>query len=219
MPDEQSMQPMQAMQPAEPMHSMEPMHAMNGHEAVGHLCTQTNELRNSIIRSPALPPRRPHEVKLTRTTTAAPIVAAVDGSAASTAVAETAVRLAAQMNAPVVFVYVRRGPAGFLGAPVYQHRLTAAMARARRALDLALPTAARAGVAAEGEILEGSPRKRILEFARDRGARLVVVGRRRRKLRRSVSSAVVRTGDRPVVVAQPLTRSVVAGRRQVCAAG
>jgi len=199
MPDEQSLQPMQAMQPAEPMHSMEPMQAMNGHEAVGHLCTQTNELRNSIIRSPALPPRRPREV--TRTTTAAPIVAAVDGSAASTAVAETAVRLAAQMNAPVVFVYVRRGPAGFLGAPVYQRRLTAAMARARRALDLALPTAARAGVAAEGEILEGSPRKRILEFARDRGARLVVVGQRRRKLRGSVSSAVVRTGDRSVVVA------------------
>jgi hypothetical protein len=37
------------MQPAEPMHSMDPMQAMNGHEAVGHLYTQTNELRNSII--------------------------------------------------------------------------------------------------------------------------------------------------------------------------
>ena len=40
MPDEQSMQPMQA---------MEPRHSMNGHEAVGHLYMQTNELRNSII--------------------------------------------------------------------------------------------------------------------------------------------------------------------------
>lgn len=49
MPDEQSMQPMQAMQSAEPMHSMDPMQAMNGHEAVGHLYTQTNELRNSVI--------------------------------------------------------------------------------------------------------------------------------------------------------------------------
>jgi hypothetical protein len=55
------------------------------------------------------------------------------------------------------------------------------MVRARRALDLALRAAAHAGVAAAGEILEGSPRKRILEFARDRGARLVVVGRRRRR--------------------------------------
>ena len=49
MPDEQSMQMMQPMQPAEPMRSMDPMQAMNGHEAVGHLYTQTNELRNAII--------------------------------------------------------------------------------------------------------------------------------------------------------------------------
>src|SRR4051812_26102029 len=40
MPDEQ---PMPAMQP------MEPMRSMNGHEAVGHLYTQTNELRNSLV--------------------------------------------------------------------------------------------------------------------------------------------------------------------------
>src|SRR5438128_1986397 len=43
MPDEQPMQPMPAMQP------MEPMRSMNGHEAVGHLYTQTNELRNSLV--------------------------------------------------------------------------------------------------------------------------------------------------------------------------
>lgn len=46
MPDEQSMKPMQA---AEPMHSMEAMQAMNGHEAVGHLYTQTNENRNVVV--------------------------------------------------------------------------------------------------------------------------------------------------------------------------
>jgi nucleotide-binding universal stress UspA family protein len=163
-------------------------------------------------RSPALPAPGPREVRLARTTAQAPIVAAVDRSAASAAAVDTAVRLAADMDAPVLFVYVRRGPAAFLGAPVYHRRLTAAMARARRALEPALRAAARAGVAAEGEILEGSPRKRILEFARDRGARLVVVGRRRRKLGRSVSSALVRTAHRPVVVAQGLTRSAVAGR-------
>lgn len=125
----------------------------------------------------------------------------------------TAVRLAAEMNAPLVFVYVRRGPAGFFGAPVYQYRLTAAMARARLVRDRALRAAERAGVAAEGEILEGSPRKRILEFARDRGAQLVVVGRRRRRLGRRVSCAVVRTARRPVVVAQGSTRSIVAGSK------
>ena len=144
--------------------------------------------------------------------TGAPIVAAVDGSAASRAAVETAVRLGAEMHAPLVFVYVRRGPAGFLGAPVYQRRLTAAMAPARRVLDRAVRTAARAGVAATGEVLEGSPRKRILEFARQRGARLVVVGRRRRRLGTSVSCAVVRAARRPVVVAQDLDRMAVAAK-------
>jgi nucleotide-binding universal stress UspA family protein len=163
-------------------------------------------------RSPAHVRADQPEQTLTPQTRAAPIVVAVDGSAESGAAVETAVRLGAGMDAPLVFVYVRRGPAGFLGAPVYQRRLTAAMARARRVLDRALRAAACAGVAAEGEILEGSPRKRILELARDRGARLVVVGRRRRRLGRSVSSAVVRTARRPVVVAQGLTRSAVAGR-------
>jgi nucleotide-binding universal stress UspA family protein len=144
--------------------------------------------------------------------TAAPIVAAVDGSAASRAAIETAVRLGAEMDAPLVFVHVRRSPAGFLGAPVYQRRLTAAMALARRVLDRAVRTAARAGVAATGEVLEGSPRKRILEFARERGARLVVVGRRRRRLGPSVSCAVVRAARRPVVVAQNLDRMAVAAK-------
>ena len=141
---------------------------------------------------------------------AAPIVAAVDGSAASKAAVETAVRLGAEMHAPLVFVYVRRGAAGFLGAPVYQRRLSAAMAPARRVLDRSIRMAARANVEATGEILEGSPRKRILEFARKRGARLVVVGRRRRRFGRSVSCAVVRTARRPVVVAQEFDRMVLA---------
>lgn len=122
----------------------------------------------SPLRSPVRAPADQLEPTLTPQTPAAPIVAAVDGSTASTAAVETAVRLGADMDAPLVFVYVRRGPPGFLGAPVYQRRLTAAMARAQHVLDRALRAAARAGVAAEGEILEGSPRKRILEFARDR---------------------------------------------------
>jgi nucleotide-binding universal stress UspA family protein len=162
------------------------------------------------IRSQA--PAHADHRRLAARSTAAPIVAAVDGSAASRAAVETAVRLGAEMDAPLVFVYVRRGPAGFLGAPVYQRRLTAAMAPARRVLDRAVRTAAAAGVAATGEILEGSPRKRILEFARERGARLVVVGRRRRRLGPSVSCAVVRAARRPVVVAQNLDRMAVAAK-------
>ena len=130
-----------------------------------------------------------------------PIVAAVDASPASRPVIDAAVRLAAELAAPLVFVFVRRGPAAFLGSPVYQRRLTKALARASRVLDRALSAAAHAGVDAQGEILEGSPRKRILEFARAREARLVIIGSRRRKLGRSVSRAVARGADGPVVVA------------------
>jgi nucleotide-binding universal stress UspA family protein len=132
-----------------------------------------------------------------------PIVAAVDGSGASRAAIGEAVRLASELSAPIAFVYVRRGPAGFFGAPVYQHRLTKQMARAGRVLERALAVANSAGVQAEGVILEGSARRRITEFARDRGARLIVVGSRGRKLRQSVSTAVIRAAGRPVVVARP----------------
>jgi nucleotide-binding universal stress UspA family protein len=98
----------------------------------------------------------------------APIIAAIDGSPAGWSARDTAVRLAGELNAPLTFVYVRRGPAGFLGTPVFERRLTRKMAEARRVIDHAVRSAARAGVEAEGEILEGSPPKRIVEFGRDR---------------------------------------------------
>jgi nucleotide-binding universal stress UspA family protein len=140
-----------------------------------------------------------------------PIVAAIDGSAASHAAIAEAVRLGVDLDAPIVFLYVRRGPAGFFGAPVYQRRLTKEMSRARRVLDRALAVAASAGVDADAEILEGSPRRRIPEFARDRHARLVVVGSRRPRLGRSVSRGVVGGAGRPVVVAKGRQRLAVAG--------
>ena len=161
-------------------------------------------------RSQALAPADQPEQTFAPQTSTAPVVAAVDGSAANTAALDTAVRLAAEINTPLVFVYVRRGPRGFFGTPVYQRRLTKEMARARRALDRALAVADSAGVPAEGEILEGSPRRRISEFARDRGARLIVVGSRRRKLGRSVSTGVLRTAGRPVIVARTMSRPTAA---------
>jgi len=132
----------------------------------------------------------------------APIIAAIDGSPAGWNASDAAARLAVELNAPLTFVYVRRGPAGFLGTPVFERRLTRKMAEARRVIDHALRGAARAGVEAEGEILEGSPPKRIVEFARDRSARLIVIGSRRRWLRRSVSCAIVRASRSPVLVAR-----------------
>jgi nucleotide-binding universal stress UspA family protein len=131
-----------------------------------------------------------------------PIVAAIDESSASRGVVETAVKLAAELNASLVFVYVRRGPPGFLGRPFFQRNLTAKMTRARRSLDRALRVAAQAGVDAEGEILEGAPRKRILQLASDRDARLIVVGSRRRRFSRNVSRGVLRAAEWPVVVAR-----------------
>ena len=142
------------------------------------------------------------ELRLMRAVPAkgAPIVAAIDDSSASRGVVETAVKLAAELNASLVFVYVRRGPPGFLGRPFFQRSLTAKMTRARRSVDRALRAAAQAGVDAEGEILEGAPRKRILQFASDRDARLIVVGSRRRRFSRSVSRGVLRAAEGPVVV-------------------
>ena len=152
---------------------------------------------------------RPHPMSARNDTcersqqTVAPIVAAVDDSAASRAAIGEAVRVAGELDAPITFVHVRRGPAAFFGAPVYQRRLSKEMADARRVVDRALAIAEDAGVASEGEILEGSPRRRITEFARDRGARLIVVGSRGRKLRLSVSTGVIRGAGQPVVVARP----------------
>jgi nucleotide-binding universal stress UspA family protein len=70
-----------------------------------------------------------------------------------------------------------------------------------RALAHALAVAERAGVRATGEQLAGNPARRVVELARLRGARLVVLGSRRRRLGRSVSREVIRSADRPVLVA------------------
>jgi nucleotide-binding universal stress UspA family protein len=145
----------------------------------------------------------PNRDPSSRAPTAEPIVAAVDESPASRAAVEEAVDLAAELEAPLVFAYVRRGPSGVFGRPVYQRRLTTENQRARRVLDRALQIANTAGVEAETEILEGSPAQRIAEFARDREAQLVVVGSRRRRIGPSVSRAVTRAADRPVVIATP----------------
>jgi nucleotide-binding universal stress UspA family protein len=132
---------------------------------------------------------------------AAPIVVAVDDTSAAARAAHAAVRLARDLAAPLVFVYVRRGPSAMLGRPYYQRRLDSEMRAGRRALDDALAIAERADVPATGEEIAGNLARRLVEFARLRGARLVVLGSRRRRLGRSVSHDVIRSADRPVVVA------------------
>jgi nucleotide-binding universal stress UspA family protein len=52
--------------------------------------------------------------------------------------------------------------------------------------------------------VEGDAAGLVLEFARSRRARLLVVGSRRRRFGRSISRRVIRASDRPVVVAKPV---------------
>jgi nucleotide-binding universal stress UspA family protein len=114
--------------------------------------------------------------------------------------AQTAARMAREAAAPLVFVYVRTGPPTWLGKPYYQKRLNAQMAEGLRALEASVTVARREGVDAEAEVIEGAPARRIREFADSRDARLVVVGARRRRLRKSVSRKVIRDSGRPVLV-------------------
>lgn len=156
--------------------------------------TAGRAIRRARASSPKAPSPRHHRAER-------PIIAAVEASETGTAAARSAARLARELEAPLTFVYVRRWPWAGLGAPYYQRRLDAEMAIARRALRAALATAEKEGVHADGEILEGRPARRVVEFARDRAARLVVLGSRRRRIGRSVSRRVIRASDRPVVVA------------------
>jgi nucleotide-binding universal stress UspA family protein len=160
----------------------------------------------------ALAQRSPHASDVwsapTVASVKAPIVVAVDGSATSLTAAEAATELARATGGPLLFVYVRRRPSSIWGTPVYQRRLSRELGRARHVLDHALRIAADAGVGADAdaEIVEGSPRRRIVDFAAARGARLIVVGSRRRRFNRSVSAAVARAAERPVVVGARATR-------------
>jgi nucleotide-binding universal stress UspA family protein len=133
---------------------------------------------------------------------ARPVVVAVDDSPAAEAAVRDGVCLAAELAAPVIFVYVRRGPSGTLGEPYYQRRLDAEMRIGDRAIAAGIAAARRAGVRASGEQLHGTPARRLEEFARLRDAQFIVVGARRRWLAKSVSRAVIRRADRPVVVAR-----------------
>jgi nucleotide-binding universal stress UspA family protein len=174
--------------------------------------TTATEIRASVEAAaskvdPCTPP--------TAAPSARPVVVAVDGSPAAEAAARDGVRVAAELEAPVVFVYVRRGPSAALGEPYYQRRLDAEMRIGDRAITAGLAVARRAGVPATGEQLHGTPARRLAEFARRRDAQLMFVGARRRRLGRSVSRALIRRADRPVVVAR---RTWVPDRRVIGAA-
>jgi nucleotide-binding universal stress UspA family protein len=133
------------------------------------------------------------------------IVVATDGSDGSAAAVAEGIDLARRLGSEVVFVAVRPSVPGYLGAPLYQQRLSKDMVRARQALDHAREQAEHAGIKAEYEILEGDAAEAIARLAESRDADLVVVGTRglaaaAGDLLGSVSAGVVRRSRRPVVV-------------------
>jgi nucleotide-binding universal stress UspA family protein len=129
-----------------------------------------------------------------------PVVAAVEsGTARETA--EVAVQLARELKAPVVFIHVRPRPPAIAGSVRSQRQSVRALFRAHSALDVALPVATQWGVVAQGEIVDGNPVDELVKVATRRKARLLIVGSRRRRFKRSVSGGVLKTSAVPVVVA------------------
>lgn len=165
----------------------------------GHTTTTVTQQSSSERATRSAEMQRPrHGAEQAAST--APMIVAVDGTPASSMAAAAAVLLACDIHAPVVFVYVRRGPSTVWGSPFYERRLTQALASARAALEPPCMLASDVGVDGEVEILEGSPSRRIAELAAARGAQLVVVGARRRRLRRSVSRRLIAVSNVPVLV-------------------
>lgn len=131
---------------------------------------------------------------------AAPVVAAVEPHTAP-ATADRAARLAREIGTALAFVSVRPRLPAVPRRDRDDDRLSRDLFSSRKALDTALAAAAKHGVMAYGEIVEGDPVTQILEFATSRNAPVLVVGQRRQAAEQSVSRQVVALSARPVVVA------------------
>lgn len=130
----------------------------------------------------------------------APVVAAVEPHTAPET-AERAARFARELGIPVAFVSVRPRLPRVPRHDGDERRLSRELFLGRKALDTALAAAARHGVMAYGEIVEGDPAPQIVEFAASRNAPVLVVGRRRQAADPSVSRQVIALSACPVVVA------------------
>jgi nucleotide-binding universal stress UspA family protein len=117
-----------------------------------------------------------------------------------------AAQLAHELKAPLTFIHVRPCPPASGGSVRSQRRSVRALFRGQSALDAALSVATRWGVMAHGEIVDGHTVDELVEVATRRQARLLVVGSRRRRLRRSISRGVFEASAVPVVVAHAQPR-------------
>jgi nucleotide-binding universal stress UspA family protein len=139
------------------------------------------------------------------------ILIATDGSPGSDAAVADGIELAREAGAKVTVVSVRP-PIALLGEPYHHRKLSEQLQAARAAVDRAMAAAADDGVGAEAEILEGEVAKEVLRLARSRNVDLIVIGSRglgavTGVLLGSVSRAVVRDADRPVLVVKEPTRT------------
>jgi nucleotide-binding universal stress UspA family protein len=137
------------------------------------------------------------------------LIVGVDGSEGSCAAVDEAIDLAGDLDATIAFVFVRKPPPAILGDPYYQRAVTADLARARSAVAEAVETAARAGIEADAEILEGDPADELVSFADNCDADMIVVGSRGHgalagAVLGSVSRSVSQHANRPVVVAKQM---------------
>lgn len=140
------------------------------------------------------------------------ILIATDGSDASAAAIEEGLELAQALEAEVTFVYVKSPPASFIGEPYYRNAVHREVELAGEAIAHAMERAEAYGVDAMSEVFEGDPAEHILRLGMSLDADLIVLGSRglgafKGALLGSVSRAVVRGADRPVLVAPTGSRT------------
>ena len=147
------------------------------------------------------------------------ILVATDGSDEARLAVEEGVDLAAAVGASVIFLSVTRRPPPLVGDPYYQRLLAKELADARAALAEAVAIARERGVPYQRERLEGSAADEIVAFARRHDVDLIVIGSRGRGTVKgaflgSVSTAVTRRADRPVLVVRERTGRLAYTRRR-----
>jgi nucleotide-binding universal stress UspA family protein len=102
-------------------------------------------------------------------------------------------------------------PSTILGTPYYDDAVGQASLDAEAVMLDARLTASRYDVDAEYEVIGGDPAAAIVDFARARDADMIVIGSRglgaiTGTVLGSVSRAVARQADRPVLIAKAKTR-------------
>lgn len=136
------------------------------------------------------------------------ILVATDGSDGAGEAVAQAIELAPKLDAEITFVAVEHLPPAPFGLPPYYVVDTAQRDLAQAAVSEAIAAATEAGVPADGRVLPpGDTAGDIVSTARELDADLIVVGSRGHgavvgTLLGSVSRAVVRRADRPVLVAK-----------------